>query len=71
MLAETIMSHSTKEPSDYEKLGLASGLEPDFRNSRLPFDNSGLDQIPQPRSDDPPYRNWWVVETLDRREPRK
>ena len=36
-------------------------LEP-RQDRRQPFDNSGLDEIPQPRSDDPPYRDWWAVE---------
>lgn len=27
-----------------------------------PFDNSDLSKIPHATSDDPPYRNWWVVD---------
>ncbi len=38
------------------------------QESARPFDNSGLNDVPQPRSDDPPYRDWWVVETSGRTE---
>lgn len=65
--AETIMSQPFEEPQDPEKQRQESGREPEAgRGSSQPFDNSGLDDIPQPRSDDPPYRNWWVVETCGR-----
>lgn len=30
--------------------------------SRQPFDTSDLDTIPTTNDDDPPYRNWWVVD---------
>lgn len=26
------------------------------------FDIPGLTSIPEPESDDPPYRGWWVIE---------
>jgi hypothetical protein len=68
MRAETTMNAPMNEPLDTEK----PRQEPEaIPHRRQPFDNSGLDQIPQPRSDDPPYRNWWVVETLDSRARRK
>jgi len=35
-----------------------------------PFDTSELDNLPAAQGDDPPYRDWWVVEgALDRGEP--
>jgi len=41
--------------------------EPDTAQiRRRPFDTSGLHDIPQPRSDDPPYQDWWVVENGNR-----
>ena len=32
------------------------------RSQRRPFDNSEIDEFPRPRSDDPPYQNWWVID---------
>jgi hypothetical protein len=32
------------------------------RDRRPPFDTSELDTIPCTTDDDPPYRNWWVVD---------
>jgi hypothetical protein len=29
---------------------------------RRPFDNSELGRIPRPTPDDPPYREWWVLD---------
>lgn len=34
-------------------------LEP-RRNTRRPFDDLEIDRLPRPRSDDPPYQDWWV-----------
>ena len=36
------------------------------RDARPPFDTSDLDAIPQPTDEDPPYRQWWVVELGNR-----
>ena len=36
-------------------------LEP-ARNGRRPFDDAEIDELPRPRSDDPPYQNWWVID---------
>ena len=36
-------------------------LEP-RRNEQRPFDDSEIDQLPRPRSDDPPYQDWWVID---------
>ncbi len=36
-------------------------LEPS-RSERRPFENSEIDELPRPRSDDPPYQNWWVID---------
>lgn len=32
---------------------------------RAPFDSSDLVNIPPTTDDDPPYRNWWVVNDTD------
>jgi hypothetical protein len=32
------------------------------RSQRRPFDDSEIDELPRPRSDDPPYQNWWVID---------
>lgn len=29
---------------------------------RRPFDDCEIDELPRPRSDDPPYQNWWVID---------
>jgi hypothetical protein len=29
--------------------------------SKRPFDTSGLNWVPEPKDDDPPYRDWWVI----------
>jgi hypothetical protein len=32
------------------------------RNGRRPFNETEIDELPRPRSDDPPYQNWWVID---------
>ncbi len=54
------MTHSNDHQSEPERQH--NGPASDSAQNPRPFDNSGLNDIPQPRSDDPPYRNWWVVE---------
>lgn len=34
---------------------------------RAPFDSSELNNIPRTTEEDPPYRNWWVVNDPDSR----
>lgn len=29
---------------------------------KRPFDTSGMNWVPDPEQDDPPYRDWWVVD---------
>ena len=70
MNAEPTMTNPTFDPSNSDTPRQGPGREAG-RDQRQPFDNSGLDQIPQPRSDDPPYRDWWVVDTLDSKARRK
>jgi hypothetical protein len=36
-------------------------MEP-ARGAQRPFDSSEIDELPRPRSDDPPYQNWWVID---------
>lgn len=36
--------------------------EPDSTQARMPFDISDLDRIPETTDEDPPYRNWWVID---------
>jgi hypothetical protein len=31
-------------------------------NGRRPFDGSAFERLPRPTNQDPPYRDWWVVE---------
>ncbi len=51
------------EPQDPEKQragdGGNAGIE---QTSRQPFDTSDLQRIPTARQDDPPYRDWWVMD---------
>jgi hypothetical protein len=41
--------------------------EAERQSRRMPFDNAGLNEIPGPTNDDPPYRSWWVVTDTDKR----
>jgi hypothetical protein len=36
------------------------------QSRRMPFDNAGLNDIPGPTNEDPPYRSWWVVTDTDK-----
>lgn len=36
------------------------------RSGRRPFDISDLNTIPSTTDEDPPYRNWWVVDPGNR-----
>lgn len=43
-----------------------SGTDADHRQSeadhiKRPFDTSGVSWVPEHDDDDPPYRDWWVV----------
>lgn len=31
------------------------------RHIKRPFDTSGVSWVPEREDDDPPYRDWWVV----------
>jgi hypothetical protein len=66
----TNMKDAANEPLNSDRPRQGPGLEPGC-DRRQPFDNSGLDQIPQPRADDPPYREWWVIDALDSTARRK
>jgi hypothetical protein len=37
------------------------------RDQRVPFDSSDLNNIPRTTDEDPPYRNWWVVNDPEQR----
>jgi hypothetical protein len=32
------------------------------QNEKRPFDTSELNRVPEHEDDDPPYRDWWVVD---------
>jgi hypothetical protein len=49
------------EPSENRKNGEQSSSDRSHPQ-RQPFDTTDLARIPAPTADDPPYRNWWVVE---------
>jgi hypothetical protein len=64
------MNHPVDQSQDPERQRQEPGQEPGTeRGSRPPFDNSGLRDIPQPYSDDPPYQDWWVVESRSSKHP--
>jgi len=41
------------------------GNEPSTRSDSAgggrPYDSAGLEKVPRPTDDDPPYRPWWVL----------
>lgn len=48
------------EPQDRDRQNRTPATSHGNGERKQPFDNSELDDIPAPRSDDPPYQNWWV-----------
>lgn len=50
------------DPENEERQRPSQQVPEQSRNTRMPFDTSELDRIPQTTEDDPPYRNWWVGE---------
>ena len=59
------ISHEPQTPENSRPDAVPDGESGGAR----PFDNSGLQDIPQPRTDDPPYRNWWAIEAGSDRAP--
>jgi len=55
------MSNTMTDSFHPEKLRHERRLEP-RRDGQRPFDSSEIDELPRPRSDDPPYQNWWVID---------
>jgi hypothetical protein len=55
--------HAMTEPQDPDKQQSGShDARMGENSSRQPFDTSDLDRLPGARHDDPPYRDWWVVD---------
>jgi len=52
-----------RRPMDREQKN--GGNEPSTRSDSAgggrPYDSAGLEKVPRPTDDDPPYRPWWVL----------
>jgi hypothetical protein len=57
------MSNAMTDPFHPEKQRHERRLDMEpSRAGHRPFDSSEIDELPRPRSDDPPYQNWWVID---------
>jgi len=54
-MADELRHRDKRDPDEAASPGTSG-------TGKRPFDTSGINWVPKLEEDDPPYRNWWVLE---------
>jgi hypothetical protein len=61
ILLKAAMANGEMWNKDRPRMDAENAQSESGRNKR-PFDTSGMNWVPEHEDDDPPYRDWWVVD---------